>query len=138
MIYFRFMAGRNRIERSPVSAMARCSRPFCLQGATPQNLCWLRLVQLPGKGMTPRTSTHSITYHRCLSISLIGSGVLESNQGPGAYETPEIPLLQPATFGAPRRIQTSDPLLRTQLLYSLSYGRIILACPAGIEPTFTV
>jgi hypothetical protein len=30
-------------------------------------------------------------------ILKLGSGVLESNQGPEAYETSEIPLLQPAT-----------------------------------------
>ncbi len=30
--------------------------------------------------------------------------------------------------GTPRRIRTSDPLLRRQLLYPLSYGRILHPC----------
>ena len=57
--------------------------------------------------------------------------VTDSNRRSGAYETPEIPLLQPAKLGAVTMNRTRDLLITSELLYQLSYDGELFGAPGG-------
>ena len=64
--------------------------------------------------------TSQVLYHLTIGACLVADDGIEPPTG--AYETPEIPFLQPASFfGCLGWARTSDQVINSHLLYLLSY-----------------